>query len=521
MASDWVWARDYLDHLKVPMYLNSVRNRIETDPNLFQNLIERYFFSSFQNIVYMEPEPEFIERKSEEEKQLTASIIQSLNEQTIEQLKFEENELQKLQDMTPDLSVLPEVVRSDIPIEPEEVQINSVPQMKSIQSITAETNGIAYFRYLFKAPLILPQDLFLFNFYYGSLGTEHYDYERFFHLSKLFCGFLRNSLQIVTDPYQDTDPTLLFMVSGSSLRRNIPKMTELLNELIQPKFENIEKAQSLFGQLRTNKMQSLLKNTLSYCVSRASRGLTIQSTFKDQFSGIKHLQHLQSIKPEEMEGILEQCNETSKSVRTQFERGLITADTETLDLCYSHIEPFLNLVDTSPVSSSRTSCVHDNKQSAQKEFVVLPLQVNHSAMCLKTVAKMHPDAPALAVLATVISKHYLHKQIREKGGAYGAGAQQSAGIFTFYSYRDPSCESTIHTFTSSIDWAIHNMTEEMISEALLCIFSDYDSPVSPSSKGLDIFIDGFTFEMDKQLRQRFLELSVEDVIEATDRKSVV
>ncbi len=34
---------------------------------------------------------------------------------------------------------------------------------------------------------------------------------------------------------------------------------------------------------------------------------------------------------------------------------------------------------------------------------------------------------------------YLHKEIREKGGAYGSGCKYSAdGYLAFYSYRDPN-----------------------------------------------------------------------------------
>ena len=39
----------------------------------------------------------------------------------------------------------------------------------------------------------------------------------------------------------------------------------------------------------------------------------------------------------------------------------------------------------------------------------------------------------------VLSLGFLHKEVREKGGAYGGGASSSplGGTFTFSSYRDP------------------------------------------------------------------------------------
>ena len=42
---------------------------------------------------------------------------------------------------------------------------------------------------------------------------------------------------------------------------------------------------------------------------------------------------------------------------------------------------------------------------------------------------------SLRVLARLMTNRFLHRQIREKGGAYGAGARYGSGIFSFYSYR--------------------------------------------------------------------------------------
>lgn len=47
-----------------------------------------------------------------------------------------------------------------------------------------------------------------------------------------------------------------------------------------------------------------------------------------------------------------------------------------------------------------------------------------------------------------MSRGELHKLIREKGGAYGAGVKFNAlaGAFTFFSYRDPHNMATLENF---------------------------------------------------------------------------
>lgn len=47
--------------------------------------------------------------------------------------------------------------------------------------------------------------------------------------------------------------------------------------------------------------------------------------------------------------------------------------------------------------------------------------------------------------------HHLLPNVREKGGAYGAGCSiNENGFISFYSYRDPNCEATYDNFEKAI-----------------------------------------------------------------------
>ena len=52
-------------------------------------------------------------------------------------------------------------------------------------------------------------------------------------------------------------------------------------------------------------------------------------------------------------------------------------------------------------------------------FVHKPFPINFVARCYKTVPFLHNDHPALRVLGALMAPE-LHKEIREKGGAYGS-----------------------------------------------------------------------------------------------------
>ena len=55
----------------------------------------------------------------------------------------------------------------------------------------------------------------------------------------------------------------------------------------------------------------------------------------------------------------------------------------------------------------------------------------------------------LKLLSEILSSCYLHREIREKGGAYGGGASQNSGAFTMSSYYDPNSSKTIDAFNNA------------------------------------------------------------------------
>ena len=63
-----------------------------------------------------------------------------------------------------------------------------------------------------------------------------------------------------------------------------------------------------------------------------------------------------------------------------------------------------------------------------------------------------------------MTHHYLHREIREKNGAYGGGASYSAhdGILGFYSFRDPNPLESIHAFQRAAEWAAHESFTEQV-----------------------------------------------------------
>jgi Zn-dependent M16 (insulinase) family peptidase len=146
-----------------------------------------------------------------------------------------------------------------------------------------------------------------------------------------------------------------------------------------------------------------------------------------------------------------------------------------------------------------------------------PLPVAFNVRIFKTVRYTHPDSPALLVLANYLRDTFLHRELREKGGAYGAVAQASIGAGTFYmaSYRDPNVTRTYDTFDRATAWIIEDeVADEALKEAILGACGDVDPLESPDIKGrreATNRLAGFTREERERFKERLLEVTAADL----------
>ncbi|KNC55188.1 presequence protease [Thecamonas trahens ATCC 50062] len=150
----------------------------------------------------------------------------------------------------------------------------------------------------------------------------------------------------------------------------------------------------------------------------------------------------------------------------------------------------------------------------RSEYVVLPYQVHYVASAIPTVPALHPDATPLSLLGSILSSEYLLPVVRQKGGAYGAGASQSSGAFTFFSYRDPQSTATLDAFAGSEAFCNSLSDAElgaMLARAKLRGVARLDAPLAPSQFGAAYFNAGVEDDVRQQLRSALFAASVDDL----------
>ena len=140
------------------------------------------------------------------------------------------------------------------------------------------------------------------------------------------------------------------------------------------------------------------------------------------------------------------------------------------------------------------------------------------ALSFETVRMSHPDAPALMLISKMSRSLYLHREIREKGGAYGGMSIYTPedGVFSFASYRDPHIVSTLKAFSGAMAFmASGDYSAEDIKEGILQVCADIDKPDSPGPAAKKAFyrkIVSLSDELRRRFKRDLLALTREDVI---------
>ncbi|RAH82705.1 hypothetical protein BO86DRAFT_398720 [Aspergillus japonicus CBS 114.51] len=455
-------------------------------------------------------------------------------EKAIAQLKAEELQLLEVQEkaQNADLSCLPSLRVSDISREKERKPVRG-SKVDGVDVLWREapTNGLTYFQALntFDG---LPDDLRLlmplFNDCIMRLGTANRSMEQWEDLIKLKTG------GISTSTFHTASPTELgkfnegLQFSGSALDKNIPDMLQILTTLVTETDFTSPSAPAMIQELlrmTTNGALDAVAGTgHRFALNAAAANLSRSFWVQEQQSGLAQLQATANLlrdaetSPERLAELIEKLR-TIQAFAISRSSGLrvrMVCEPESAGQNESVLQKwFAGLPQVRSPTAAFDSPVRDSKLI--KTFFDMPYKVYYSGLAMHTVPFVHSSSAKLSVLSQLLTHNYLHPEIREKGGAYGAGASNGPvkGMFAFTSYRDPNPTNTLKVFQNSGIFARDRAwSERELNEAKLGIFQGLDAPMSVDEEGARYFMSGVTHEMDQRWREQVLDVTANDVNEA-------
>lgn len=540
--SSWFNGTDPMKELAWNAVIEEFKRRY-AEGGYLESLLQKYLINDNSFTFTMVGSPTFNQELDENEMARRSAKLAELTEKlgsvekTLAKLEEEELELLKVQENAhnADLSCLPSLTVKDISREKERkpVRESKIDEVDVVWR-EAPTNGLTYFQAL-NAFEDLPDDLRLilplFNDCIMRLGTPNRTMEQWEDLIKLKTGGVSTSSFLVSSPTEVGKFREGLQFSGFALDKNLPTMLDILSTLItETDFSSSEAPRMIQELLRSTTngaLDAVAGSGHRYAVNAAAAALSRAFWIQEQYSGLAQLQSTANLlrdaetssdRLNELIGKLRQIQSFAISrspkfhVRIVCEPSSAAGNEAILQKWLSGLPGTLN--PSSPLSQSGVPSY------SPMVFYDMPYKVYYSGVALETVPFVDPASASLSVLAQLLTHNYLHPEIREKGGAYGAGANNGPikGIFTLSSYRDPNPLNSLNVFKKTGAFASdRTWTQRELDEAKLGIFQGLDAPVSVDEEGSRYFMSGVTHEMDQRWREQVLDVTAADVNQAAQR----
>ena len=479
-----------LNILDLDNAFNTIKNNLKTD-NYIENLIEKNLIKNNHRLTYsLVPDTELNKKNEEKIQNKVLDITKSLSEQDKEQLVKLANDLEERQNTIDDPEVLPKVTREDIPkIRKYASPLTSENKESRNYYYKTGTNGIVYHSMIFPCDALEKDELKIASLFSNTLtdiGLGDKGYEDIQKYQSSITGGV--SASFVTLPNKSDDTyKLALKVSSKSLEGNESFMQDLMMRTVkESNFDETDRIKELLEFISSDNEKSVIQNGHILSMSNAASQISNIASTNDLTSGLRFIHNTNQLSklvaaPNELSKYLELL----KSIKTKISETpshFFTAS------ALNKEDINLNFL----IEETARQHKQQNLITTQDDSLgwITGSQVCFCAEAFPTVDFRHEDAPALTVLGTVLRNGYLHSAIREKGGAYGAGASQDSNnkVFKFFSYRDPKCSETFDEFKKSRKWSIKNITEEQLEEGVLGVISSIDKPLSPFGEAMSDFM---------------------------------
>ena len=472
------------------------------------------------------PNPDLDQLRKEAEKQRLADMRANLDEDAIANVRKLARDLEQRQNQVDDVSILPKVGLTDIPKDVLTPTLDSKPLTDGKRHIVgkAGTNGLVYQQMALALPTLTEQqqsELPLLCALASEVGINDASYLEVQDRQSATVGSLSMSVSTRASRTELDQASGFLVVSSKALANRITEQSTLMiDTLTSASFNEGGRVKELISQMRARRDQSISGAGHSLAMTAASAGMSPLASLYHRQSGLEGIHRLRQIDDRLANtGEVEKMGASLAALRDHL---LSTHSINLLSVADpNHVEEAMqclsSVADRLSTDSSVGAWSLTERAGTNNQIWAANTQVNFCAKAYPTVPSGHPDAPVLAVLGAYLRNGFLHRSIREQGGAYGGGASHDAnvGAFRFFSYRDPRNLETLSDFDASIDWLLTAKHDESaLEEAILSVVSSLDKPASPAGEVKKAFYDklyGRTAEHKRLLRDAIISTTIDDL----------
>lgn len=517
---------DPIELLDVEPVLEHLREQIQ-DPDYIPGLIRRLILNNQHRVTLtLVPDTDMAQRQVEAEMDRLRAIKASLDEAQKVAIVARSKALAERQEAEDDSSILPKVGLEDVPTEiehivPELSEVNGQP----VSFYARGTNGISYQQVIVEVPALDDGLLSLLPLYTScltELGVGSRSYSEVQTWQSQVSGGLNCSASIRSLVDDEQQSRAVLVLSGKALTRNESALSELIHDTFHHlRFDENQRVRELLEQITARQQHGITGRGHMHAVSAACAGMSPAATLSHRFGGLAGVRSLKQLtntfdQSGAIDRILEGFQRVHEKMLQAPRQFLLIGERNNSATIEQYWRENTNCQDFHALALP-------GRREQVREIWVTGTQVNFCAKAFPTVPSGHPDHAPLSVLAAFMRNTFLHRAIREQGGAYGAGADQDANsaAFRFYSYRDPRLSETLRDFDDAVDWVLEKDHDwQTVEEAILGVISGLDRSTSPAGAARQAFyheLFGRTPEMRQAFRQRVLDTTLPDLQEVALR----
>jgi Zn-dependent M16 (insulinase) family peptidase len=536
-GGSWFHRGDPVRVLQFDEDMGRIREEIAKGPYL-ESKIKAYFLDNPHRILFeLHPDQDMARKEEARVSGVLADIRNGLADPDLARIRSDAAALEERQAGKEDLTVLPTLTRGDIPPDIRTVAACRAETALDGKCYEAATAGIFYYSAAFGMGMV-PERLVplvpFFTYAMTKAGTARHDYMEMAKRIDTYTGGVGVAARVRTRADRDGRSMSYLQMESKCLERNQEKMFDIIAELAgELDFSNHRRLRQLLLEYRAGLETMVVQNGHRLAMSLAARRFLPQAAINETWYGVSQLQYIKALTDalgdEELSSLAGDLSEVGGHL---FVKGNLKAAYIGAPLALKACSAFDAAIDgvmAAPGDGFDVPAAFGIPETPAPEKE-LPREgwytsssVSFVAQCFQAVRRDHPDAPVLALISKMLRSLYLHREIREKGGAYGGFSAYNLedGIFSFASYRDPQIANTLQAFSGASDFILSgDYTESDLNEAMLQVCSEIDRPDPPGPAARKAFgrsLVSLTDDMRRRFKEALLATTRENVTQTARR----
>lgn len=531
MTMAWRYGMSPTEVLHFSKYFDDLRAKLATD--FYEKWLQDNLLTADASLVGIyQPKVGLFKEHDDQLAAKLAAEKAAMTDQDIQALIQENQALRVYQD-TPDTEearqALPKLDISDVPRTTQAIAEETLTGQQGVPVLFHEqdASGIRYVQMAYKLDHIAAEDLPYVNYLtilLGLLDTENYDYRQMdIEMMKATAGISMRPKVFIREGSQD-DYVPVLVSSFAAIGDHSARGFELLQDTMKfTDFSDKARILNVLQRVKFNMSQSYEGAGHRVAISRLRSFYSQAAKYEDVISGLSFYDHMTdlienfSTKADDFIAKLIEVN--GKMWDPRMLTVSLTADAADKATLLEQVDQFIDQADQT-----------DNVEPVSVEFDLAgnnyheAIQTNGNVQYVSVGGRVPIEDynGRYVVFANILSKDYLHENIRAKGGAYGAGISlTSSGDVTTYSYRDPNVDKTVDVYHKLPDFLANpGLSQDDLDQLIIGSMTAFHYPLTPASVNnlmVTRHFRGMTKDMVDERLSQALDTKVADLVAFKDQ----